>query len=271
MAEAKKIFMENKNFYSNNKLPSLKEQESSKTKNLLQKVLSKTLHLSLLTNRMLADPSLISSQIAREFLRCLANLRITFKNHPLQPRTQKSSNLAKSAQKDQAVDFPRKSPPKYLLEEKQPKPKIFMPSHSNGKVSLDLKTKPNLSLPRPLPSPASLLNPPPEFQPPQPSANLAMVTNLETKIPWIMTCQANYQTMMKNRSQKDFFLHTVRSGLLREVGLMRSSTVIHRLPPRAQMAYIIRKEEGILQKRPRKDLSIQEIREYLLKLPEKMF
>jgi hypothetical protein len=81
MANAKKnIFMKNKNvFYGEENSPN-KEAQSLKVKFILQKLLAKTLYFSHILNHFSGGPPSPHSNIPREFLKNLGNIRISFKN-----------------------------------------------------------------------------------------------------------------------------------------------------------------------------------------------
>ena len=76
MADPKKTFylkIKDKSFYSTRKLP------APEAPSQLQKLLAKTIQLSNIINHLSIDPSYIRSDIVREFLRNIGNIRCNFK------------------------------------------------------------------------------------------------------------------------------------------------------------------------------------------------
>ena len=81
MADPKKTFylkIKDKSFYSTRKLPDIGTL-SFKVSNSLQKLLAKTIQLSNIIHHLSIDPSYIRSDIIREFLRNIGNIRCNFK------------------------------------------------------------------------------------------------------------------------------------------------------------------------------------------------
>lgn len=305
MAEAKKSFIQHKSFYSL-KSQSNNEKKKDQIFSLLHRVLSKTINLTSLANKIASDPFLLSSQITREFLKCLANLRTTFKTATQKFRTPYNTFPPSSSENQEFCYSPPKSsknsPPKPSRKYLSKKTQISLKNSSPDAYPHQLSLKASKELADALP---------PEHVPPQssqcnfhrvndpgsnqvqqiPKATIQLPHPIQYQHPkeqpidttecqirvgyddslWISKCHRRYERMMEMRSQKGLMLCTVRFGQIREAGSKKGRTVIYRIPemPKIGMIGAYKKEKG--KDYPSKNLSIRQIRDYLRKLPELPF